>query len=126
MGGVGRLGHRGYFDKVVYWSVDIKNRDYSTLIHNVEPSGTFYAKESNAQTLRTQNLGGMFQMQGVDVQIETKAQISDLKPNDLIKFRDRYWIVINVQKATIHKQEQYRKVAESLLYIALRGTNYER
>ena len=118
------LGKREYFDKATYWKVDSNNRDYNSLIHETKPTATFSCRELNAKTYSNSINGGMFQFSNSDIQIQTKSQI-DIKQNDLVKFRENYWIVLNVQKKTIHKQEQFKKHPYYITTIALRGTDYE-
>ena len=118
------LGRRTYFEKAEYWKVDNVGTDYATLIHKKSSDGSFPCKQLNAHTFQNSVSNGMFQYSNASVQLETKSQIN-IRQNDLVKFKEIYWIVVNVQVRVIGRQEQFRKKPNFITTILLRGTDYQ-
>lgn len=112
---------RNFFEKVYYWFYDSKNKDLNNLIYEKKPNGFFYAREENANTLTKEVIGQYFQVGSSEVAISTYDNASKLRPNDLVKFKNKLWVIVNIQKKVLSRQEAFNKNASARYFILIRG-----
>lgn len=112
---------RNYHNKCWYWKVDSKNKIQETLLYETKPSGFFYAKEENSSTFSKNVIGSVFQVGENLLMISTKDSVSDLRANDIVEFKKKKWIVNDIQRKNINKQNEYSLNNSAIYYIALRS-----
>lgn len=114
---------RNKFLKCEYWSQET-NPDiakFSSLVYKTQPTGWFLASYVGNITEENQVLENAFMFEKVTTVIETTDDVKDLRKNDIVKMKDLYYRVDDVQRKPITKQEQFLKEAQSFTtYISLR------
>ena len=102
---------RNNFIECKYWS-QINDENLvpdSEIAYKKQPSGSFYAKENGSYTQENQIIENSFMYDKNSIEIETTDDVSDLKTNDLVEFRDEIYRVANVQRKKDAKQAQFLK-----------------
>lgn len=107
------------FDLCTYWSRDNDESDLSEYAHENAPTGTFYAKDENPNTLQKQDIGGMFLFDENTITLSTSDAV-DIKAGDVICYDDDYWAVRNVQEVWVNKSQQFMKNPSKRTYIQLK------
>lgn len=69
----------------------------SSLKHDPNPKGYFYAKEIKNVEIDTETLGGSFQIPHKFVAIETPDDV-DITENDIVNFHDEDWLVMKTME----------------------------
>lgn len=69
----------------------------SSLKHDPNPKGYFYAKEIKNVEIDNETLGGSFQIPHKFVAIETPDDV-DITDNDIVEFEEKDWMVIKVME----------------------------
>lgn len=123
---------RGNFIECEYWLKEdfvmdtnlvdfIKNPD-DELVYQREPDGVFFAKELNAYTQDSQQIGETFMARRETITLETSDDISNLKRNDIVKFNDKRYRVDSIQKVPFKNQRQFLANSQSYTYyLSLKG-----
>ena len=115
------VSKRTIFEECEYWLRDV-NADPSELVYKTRKSnGTFDAKESNPETTSPNVVGGVFMFDTKNLMIETYDDIEEIKINDVVKFRNNYYIVTQIQKYPIRKNTQFHYDQQYITYLSLRG-----
>lgn len=83
-------------------------------------AGIFYAQEITPQFFSNNTYGNNFMFENCDLTLKTNDEITNLKSNDIVKYDDKYWIVVSVQKKRQLKESQFSKNPSNTFYIALR------
>ena len=112
---------RTNFDECEYW-VRKDTDDLNELIYETRKrTGTFSAKQENNETSTPQVVGGVFMFSSRNVTISTNDDISDINENDIVKFRGEIYIVSQVQRILIKKNNQFYNEKRYKTYLSLRG-----
>lgn len=105
---------RDKFDVCIYWKTDKEILDaYGNKIYNkldyveTEPSGSFYGKLYSPQYFDKNIVGNSFMFDEEIVSIITDEDLSDLKINDIIKFRNEIYRVDTISKKPKRKNNQF-------------------
>lgn len=112
---------RDHFLKCVWFSQDT-NEDFvpiSSVVHEENPSGSFFAKELNPYTVSNHVIGGSFYVNRNSVQIMTYDNVENLKKNDLVKFNNHVWRVEEKQTSYINKQKQFSSNPSKVTILSL-------
>ena len=105
----------------LYWKQDESEYyDKNEIGHVKQPSGKFYAKETNAQQDGAQTVGGVFMIDSSVVSLKTDDNISNMRKNDIVKYNNEMWRVTNIQKRPIRKNNQFMKDMIYTYYIDLK------
>ncbi|WP_281512135.1 hypothetical protein [Mammaliicoccus vitulinus] len=115
---------RDTFIECEYWSQnedeDIVNLNEIQYLKN--PTGIFYAKESNAYLEDDSDINNTFLVQNNTVTLMTRDNISDLKRRDLVRYEGKMYMVTSISKVKNRNQMQYlRHNYSCTYYINLRG-----
>lgn len=109
---------RDYFDKVVYWKRNENIRDLAKYVYENKPDGLFYAKEITAESKESQQISNAFLFDNANITIYTEDAI-DIEKNDIVKYENEIWRVVNIQKNFIHKTHQFMKKGYYRTFIQL-------
>lgn len=112
-------GRRTHFFECKYWNRDNTDADLEEIVHNDEPSGSFYAKEENSVQHNINIVGGAFMFDEQSVFISTNDDVS-IKKGDIVLFDGEYWNVLNVQVRDVHKNAQFLRKRAKHTYIQLK------
>lgn len=77
------------------------------LVYNRVPSGTFWAKEVNAEATTDNVIGGVFMLERTTVTIKSPDDLSPIKSKDLVEYQGEKWVVVSVQKSKAKVQNTY-------------------
>lgn len=114
-------GKRTQFHKCEYWKRD--NNDtisLDILVHEKKADGRFSARQENNRTNDANIVAGLFMFDNESITLSTTDIVNIIK-NDVVKFENQYWNVINVQFVERHKNSEFmtRNVSKRT-YIQLR------
>lgn len=113
-----RTSRRDYFLHCAYWNQ--LEEDYipnNEIVHLKEPDGFFSAKEVNTYRITSQVISGLFMAEQVNVTIETRDDVHNLKRNDLVSVDEKIYRVEDIQEAPVKKQRQFGKINYSKSYV---------
>lgn len=118
-------GGRDKFHKCEYWLVDENENTTkrNQVVYYSQPNGIFMAKISNNEVEDKQNIDDSFQFDVSYVTLETTDNIQDLKNNNIVRFKDKIYIVESIDKVPLRKNaEQFlNDFVPYKYYISLRG-----
>ena len=99
---------RTFFDRCLYWKVDNEQPNRSKLDYlQDEPSGFFDAK-LYSQFYNDKNvIAGVFMFDEENVTIITEADLSAVKQNDVVMFREELYRINNISKQPIRTNNQF-------------------
>lgn len=105
---------RTAFERCAWWSKRLAigqtgNIDYSRLAHDAEPSGYFYAEETNDPTETPMAIGGV-RATARNVTISTTDDVYGLiSKDDLVKYGGRIWRVESISLKREWRRSQFSK-----------------
>lgn len=112
--------NRKFFEKCYFWKNDDKNNyNLNEYVIKNKPEGFFYARKYNPIMQRKETVSS-FMYNKSSLTIETNNLI-DIDVNDIIKFSNEYWIVVNIQRIEKLRQMEFmRNNFDGTLIIELR------
>ena len=125
---------RNMFNECFYWcktqkdiehEVDLAtmvsiDEDLNELSYEREPSGSFFANESNQEITDNQNIAGTFMFDEYFATLETNDDICELKVNDIVVYDGYVWRVTNIARIKKKRQSQFAKRCSFKTYISLK------
>lgn len=112
---------RTCYESVAFWKRDessvLSTSDY---IHERKPSGEFYAKEVNSEYLSSQIVSSSFMFDDSSIMIETRDDVAELSNNDIVKYDERPWNVVSIQRKKLLKRSGMSKVPTYRTFITLK------
>lgn len=117
-------GRRTNFMRCEWYEQDIDDKYVmpNQLKYKTRPSGHFYAREENSLSIENNIVGNNIMLDSESITISTYDDVSKIKKNDKIFYRNKYWRVDSIQKAPVKKQQQYlSKSFSNTYFLALRG-----
>lgn len=110
---------RGKFRKCFYWLRNNKE-PVEALIHDISPTGIFYAVEASVISKVSNNIYGRILFDKQTVTLMTDDDIEDITQNCVIKYNDQIWLVIDVQIELHMKETQFSKKQHATRFLTLR------
>ena len=110
---------RTRYRKCYYWLRD-NDEPVEYLIHNVAPSGMFYAIEDNAIAYQNNNVTGNMLFDRNSVVLKTDDDIEDIRQNCVIKYKNLTWFVNDVQMHLHIKETAFGNQEHATTYLTLR------
>lgn len=110
---------RTYNEVAHFWKAT--EEDTETLMHKKKSDGSFYCKEESSFMKQNQIVNGMFMCSDNSILIKTEDLIETLSENDIVKFREKVWIVQSIQRKTKNKQTEFLNKPSYITYIQLKG-----
>lgn len=111
---------RDYVETAKFWS-NIVNKNLNEITKTEIPTGIFKCKQENATSITHDDIGQKFRYQEQNLTISTLDNVSTLKIDDIVKFRDTFFRVENIQRTPLRNTTYYNKTIRYETYIALRG-----
>lgn len=111
---------RDYTETAKFWS-NIVNKNLNEITKTKIPTGIFKCKQENATAINQDDIGNKFRYTEQTLTIKTLDSVSQLKVYDIVKFRDTFYRVENIQRTPIKNTTYYNKTIRYETYIALRG-----
>jgi hypothetical protein len=119
-----RQGRRNKFITCIYWSkiTDPNIAKYSELSYENQATGSFKASVVGNYTEENQTLENVYMYKKITVVIETKDNVKELDINDIIKMKGEIYRVVDINRTTVQKQEQFLndEYMSYITYISLR------
>lgn len=108
--------------KKVYWwkSTEKSKYDHSDLVKSTQPSGFFYAKEESPIQKRSDIVSGAFKLDKNTTMLKTTDFLGNLNVDDIVKYHNNYWRIVDIQETHNHKQEQFMSNVSNITYITIR------
>ena len=96
---------RNYNEPCRWWSRN-ENEEYDEdeYVYKRVPSGSFFAKEVNAETDDNNIIGGVFMVDRNSVTIASPDNLDGIKDRDWIEYQGELWRVDNIQKRKARMQ----------------------
>ena len=107
------------FQKCYYWAKDSKETR-EDLVHQVAPSGSFYANEVSNLSKSFNPIHNAIMFERGTINLQTDDIVDDLKQGCIVKYRDEYWFVVDIQYEIHKKESQFEKNMPSTKVISLR------
>lgn len=116
-----RTSRRDYVETAKFWSNKL-NKNLNEITKLEIPTGVFKCKQENATAINLDDIGNKFRYAEQTLTIATLDNVSKLKVDDIIKFRDEFYRVENIQKVPLRNTAYYgSNLIKYETYIALRG-----
>lgn len=109
------------FNVCKFWVRDESFKgDLNQVVLKERPNGTFYAKEVSPDVVENSIIGGSFMLDQNTTTIFTYDDINELKTNDIVLYDRHAWRVVNVQKSTKIKENQFNEKKTYEYYVSLK------
>jgi hypothetical protein len=111
---------RSSHDLCAFW---IRNEDgignSDEYFYKTPPTGYFYAKEINPETVNNNVIMGMFMADQHHIMLESTDDLSDMTENSRVRFNGEIWRVESLQKTPIIKENELCRFKAYYWYISL-------
>lgn len=111
---------RDMFNFCPFW---VRNEDgignSEEYVYNKAPSGYFYAKEVDAETVGSNVIYGAFMADQHHILIESADDLTDMTENSIVKYKNHLWRVKDLQKRLIVKESEFSSIETYYWYIQL-------
>ena len=112
---------RKMFDRCRYWKVNQDNVARNLLDYlDDEPSGFFDAEVYSSFYNDKNIIAGSFMFDEETITLRTEADISDVKKNDVVEFREEMYRISNVSKKPLRKNNQFTDDCGYEFFISLK------
>ena len=101
---------RSYYNKVLWWKSKTKEKyNLSDLVEKTQCSGFFYAREETPTYNRDEIVNNTFRHQRKEIMLKTNDILKDIEVDDVVKFDNCYWRIVDFQQEDVHKQNEFCK-----------------
>lgn len=120
----------GYFDifnvnrnalETAKWWQNDASKEWNELVEQNIPTAVFKVEQVSSTAKSEVVLGGSYEHTDINTTIKTSYKVKGMKKNDLIKWRDKWWKVINTQEVPVSNTLQLTKNYSYDLYITIKG-----
>lgn len=112
---------RNYYNKVLWWKAKTKEKyNLSDLVENTHYSGFFYAREETPTYNRDEVVSNTFRHQRKEIMLKTNDILKDIEVDDVVKYDNYYWRIVDFQQEDVHKQNEFCKKSSKITYIRIR------
>lgn len=87
---------------------------------NNKPDGCFYARFSNAVQQNGKDLNNIALFDSTHLTIETNDKVDELKKGCIVNFRNKFYMVDDVQRVPHEKEMEFNNEEEYTTFISLR------
>jgi len=109
---------RTNYDIVYYWKRNENIKDLAKYVYEVKADGLFYAREITAELKDAQQVNNAFMFDNQSITIVTEDMIN-VEVNDIVKYDNEIWRVVNIQKNHIHKTHKFMKKGFDRIFMQL-------
>lgn len=120
----------GYFDiynvnrnalETAKWWKNDTTKEWNELVKQNIPNAVFKVEQVSSTAKNEVVLSGVFEHSDINTTIKTSYRLNGIKKNDLIKWRDKWWKVINTQEVPVTNTLQLSRNYSYDLYINIKG-----
>lgn len=112
------ITHRDYYIRCMWWKTD---KETDELTYNENPSGIFFAKESQLTNKSDQNDNGIIDIDSQTTVIQTVDDVSEIHHKDIVEYLGQKWIVENIQSKIYTRRSQYNTRPDRIWWLTLRN-----
>ena len=114
-------GRRDYAETAKFWSNKL-NKNLNEITKVDIPTGVFKCKQENATAVNHDDIGNKFRYQEQTLTIKTLDNVSKMKVDDIVKFRNEFYRVDKIQRVPLSNTTYYgSNLIKYETYIDLRG-----
>lgn len=110
---------RTKYRKCYYWLRNNKE-PVENLVHNVSPTGFFYAIEDSIISKQNNNINGNVLFDKDTVVLKTDDDIEDITQNCIVKYKNENWFVVDVQAELHIKETEFGEELHATRWLTLR------
>ena len=107
-------------EKAKWWK-HVVGKQMNEIVYGNIPDGVFYCEQVNSQSDSSRQFMNSFHYDTSSTMIKSSSDLKSIKPLDVIKWRDEFWIVNDVQKTPVKSQLQYSRRPSYVYYLSLRS-----
>ena len=120
----------GYFDifnvnrnavETAKWWKNNPTKEWNELVENEIPTAVFKVEQVSSTAKNGVILNNTYEINDLNTTIKTSYKVKGMKKNDLIKWRDKWWKVLNTQEVPLTNTLQFTKNYSYDLYITIKG-----
>lgn len=112
---------RDFIETAKFWS-NKTNKNFNELVKTEIPTGVFKCKQENATAIKHDDIGNKFRYAEQTLTISTMDNISQIRVDDIVKFRDTFYRVENIQKVPLKNTAYFgSNLIKYQTYLDLRG-----
>lgn len=112
---------RDYIETAKFWS-NVVNKNLNEITKTVIPNGIFKCKQENATAIKLDDIGNKFRYAEQTLTISTLDNVSKMRVDDIVKFRNEFYRVENIQKVPLKNTAYYgSNLIRYETFIDLRG-----
>lgn len=113
---------RTNYHKIYWWKSDKKsNYDMNEVVYKKKYSGHFYASETNPVQTRSELINGAFKFDKNTTMLKTSDNVEKLDIDDIIKYDNKNWIIVDIQQSQVHKQGEFGLKITNITYLTIRS-----
>lgn len=98
---------RTNFVKCHYYRRDEKINDLDRYVLEAKPTGCFYAKPFSPKNRHNQDIANTFRFSEHTLTIMTEDDIDDLEENNIVEYRNKTYVVVDIQRENHVRESQY-------------------
>ena len=110
---------RNTFNRCEFYTRD-ETADIEKLVHNKLPDGIFYAIEIAAIRSDKNDVGNVMRFDRNQITLKTGDDVAKLRPDDVVKYRGKLWIVSDLQYDIDIEESEFRREEQCDTIISLR------
>lgn len=112
--------NRNAVETAKWWKHDT-TKEWNEIVKKNIPNAVFKVEQVSSTAKNDVILNGSFQHSNLSTTLKTSYRLSEMRKNDLIKWRDKWWKVINTQEVPNVNSLQLTKNYSYDLYIEIKG-----
>lgn len=112
--------NRNAVETAKWWKHDT-TKEWNEIVKKNIPNAVFRVEQVSSTAKNEVILNGSFEHSNLSTTLKTSYRLSEMRKNDLIKWRDKWWKVINTQEVPNVNSLQLTKNYSYDLYIEIKG-----
>ena len=112
--------NRNAVETAKWWKHDT-TKEWNEIVKQNIPNAVFKVEQVSSTAKNSVILNGNFEHNNLSTTLKTSYRLSEMRKNDLIKWRDKWWKVLNTQEVPNVNSLQLTKKYSYDLYIEIKG-----
>ena len=112
--------NRNAVETAKWWKHDT-TKEWNEIVKQNIPNAVFKVEQVSSTAKNAVILNGNFEHSNLSTTLKTSYRLSEMRKNDLIKWRDKWWKVLNTQEVPNVNSLQLTKKYSYDLYIEIKG-----
>lgn len=112
--------NRNAVETAKWWKHDT-TKEWNEIVKQNIPNAVFRVEQVSSTAKNEVILNGSFEHSDLSTTLKTSYRLSEMRKNDLIKWRDKWWKVMNTQEVPNINSLQLTKKYSYDLYIEIKG-----